>query len=135
MCAWRGRVRGRDHGGLPFAQENLVGADLRGHFAIVLSPFCADSATDDKAVWTRYSRNIASLVRPGGLMLTSALRRCRRYRVGKRFFPSADIDEADLQKVLAEDFAPDSVSVEVRETPEHSDQGYAGILLARARKA
>ena len=112
-----------------------LGAEFRGRFATVLSPFCADSATDDKTVWTRYSRHIASLVRPGGLMLTSALRRCQRYRVGKRSFPSANIDEADMREVLLEDFVADSVSVEVRETPEHSDQGYAGIILASARKA
>ena len=128
----------RSIAGLVPADAGLVdplGAEYRGRFATVLSPFCADSATDDKGVWTRYSRNIASLVRPGGLMLVSALRRCRRYRVGKRFFPSADIDESDMRRVLGQDFLPETVSVEVRQTPEHSDQGYAGIILARARKA
>jgi hypothetical protein len=124
--------------GLVHADAGLVdplGPEFRGHFATVLSPFCADSATDDKAVWNRYSRNIASLVRPGGLMLTAALRRCLRYRVGPRFFPSANVDEPDVQAVLAADFLPSTVSVEVRETPEHLDQGYEGIILSRANKA
>jgi NNMT/PNMT/TEMT family len=112
-----------------------LGNEFRGKFATVLSPYCADSATDDKAVWARYSRNIASLVRPGGVMLTSALRRCRLYKIGTRFFPAADIDESDLRAVLEEDFIPESVEVDVRVVPEHRDQGYEGILLARARKA
>lgn len=130
-------LRGR-MAGLVQADAGLVdpmGPAFRGRFATVISPFCADSITDDKVLWARFSRNIASLVRPGGLMLTSALRHCRSYRVGNRSFPSADVDEADLRAVLAQDFLADSISVEVRETPEHLDQGYSSILLATARKA
>jgi hypothetical protein len=111
-----------------------MGDRYRGYFATVLSPFCADSATDSKDVWARYSRNIASLVRPGGLMLTAALRHCHRYRVGSRYFPSANIDESDLRAVLAQDFLPDSIQVETREVSEHEEQGYSSILLARSRK-
>jgi hypothetical protein len=55
--------------------------------------------------------------------------------VGPRFFPSANVDENDLREILAQDFSPDTIEVEVREVPEHRAQGYAGILLARARKA
>lgn len=112
-----------------------LGSAYRGRFATVLSAFCADSATDDKGVWARYSHNIASLVRPGGLMLTAALRRSRRYRVGSRYFPAADIDELDLRTLLTQDFLPATVQVEVRAVPEQREQGYSGILLARARKA
>jgi hypothetical protein len=111
-----------------------LGPAFRGRFAVVLSPYCADSATDDKAVWRRYSRNIATLVRPGGLMLTAALRRCRRYRVGHRSFPSADVDEHHLRSILEQDFSPATIQVDVREVPGHQAQGYTGILLARAQK-
>lgn len=114
--------------------DDPLGPEYRGFFHTVLSPFCADSATSDKAVWARYSRNIASLVRPGGVLLTAALRKCRQYKVGPRYFPSANVDEGDLAAVLAESFVPASIEVEVREVPEHHDQGYSGILLARAVK-
>jgi len=114
--------------------EDPLGPSFRGSFATVLTPFCADSATGDKAVWARYSRNIASLVRPGGLLLTAALRRCRRYKVGARYFPSANVDEHDLRSILAEDCDPASIEVDVCEVPEHQEQGYSGILLARAYK-
>lgn len=112
--------------------EDPLGRSFRGAFATVLSPFCADSATGDRGVWERYSRNIASLVAPGGRLLVSALRRCRQYRVGARHFPSANIDEADLQTVLLADFPESAVRVEVREVGEHADQGYSSILLACA---
>ncbi len=114
--------------------EDPLGREFRGHFSTVLSPFCADSATADHDVWVRYSRNIASLVQPGGRLLTSALWRCQRYRVGSRYFPSANVDAADLEAVLAADFDGPSIRVEVREVPEHADQGYLGILLARSEK-
>jgi hypothetical protein len=129
----RGRISGlvQADAGLP----DPMGAGFRGRFATVLSPFCADSATDDKAVWARFSRHIASLVAPGGLFLTSSLRHCRSYRVGSRHFTAANIDEADLQAILEEDFVKDSIAIEVRETPEHLAQGYSGIILARARRA
>jgi hypothetical protein len=129
----RGRISGLVQADAGLADP--MGPDFRGHFATVLSPFCADSATDDKAVWARFSRHIASLAAPGGLMLTSSLRHCRRYRVGRRHFSAANIDEADLQAILEQDFIRDTIAVEVRETPEHLAQGYSGIILAHARRA
>jgi hypothetical protein len=133
MALIRNGITGLVHGDAGLVDP--MGTAYRGRFGTVLSPFCADSATDDRAVWSRYCRNIASLVRPGGLFLTAALRRSRRYKVGSRYFPSANIDENDLGEILAEDFNPDTIEVVVREVPEHRGQGYAGVLLARARKA
>lgn len=111
-----------------------MGPASRGQFATVLSPFCAESITSDKGDWARYSRNIASLVRPGGLMLVAALRLSEQYRVGPRHFPSANIDETELGEILLQDFRPDTIRIEVHEVPQHREQGYSGILLARAQK-
>ncbi|MFZ5894587.1 MAG: guanitoxin biosynthesis pre-guanitoxin forming N-methyltransferase GntF [Myxococcota bacterium] len=124
--------------GLLHADASLqypLGRDFHQYFATVLSPFCADSITSDRAVWATYSRNIASLVKPGGRFLTTALRNCQRYRVGPRYFPSANIDESHLRDVLEQDFLPASVRVEIAEVPELADHGYSAILLARADKA
>ncbi len=124
-------------GGLVPADASLpdpLGAGFRGRFATVLSPYCAEAATADKQLWAQYCRNIATLVRPGGYFLTSAVRRCSGYKAGDRFFPATSIDEDDLGQVLAQDFRPDSVEVQVREVPAHRDQGFSGILLARAIK-
>ncbi|MGC4089403.1 MAG: guanitoxin biosynthesis pre-guanitoxin forming N-methyltransferase GntF [Polyangiaceae bacterium] len=124
--------------GLVHADATLadpLGSDYRGFFQTVLSPFCADSITASRDDWFRYSRNIATLVKPGGRLLTTALARCHGYKVGDRFFPSPNVDVADMRGVLLEDFVAASVQVEARAVPEHVGQGYEGILLASADKA
>jgi hypothetical protein len=128
----RSRIAGLLHGDASLSDP--LGPKFRGSFGLVLSPFCADSITNDLVRWHDYCRNIASLVKPGGRFLTAALRACARYRVGARWFPSANVGEADLRSVLERDFRNDSVLVAVAETPELIDSGYVSILLARAEK-
>ena len=76
-------------------------------------------------------RHIAGLVEPGGVFLTAALRRSRSYLVGGKRFPSANVDEHDLRAVLEPEF---DCAIEVREVPEHTRLGYAGIVLATATR-
>jgi hypothetical protein len=100
-------------------------------YATVISAYCADSATDDRATWETFMANITALVGPGGLFLTAALRRCTAYVVGDKRFPSANVDEHDVRHVLARGFSP---RVQVRELEGHEAQGYWGFVLARARR-
>ena len=66
----------------------------------MISAYCAELATDDKITWATYMRRITGLVRPGGTLMTAALRRSRGYRVGGKTFPSPDVDENDMRAVL-----------------------------------
>lgn len=116
------------------SKANPLGVENRGEWPLVLSCYCADSATDNQAVWESYMRNIASLVTPGGILITAALRKTSNYRVGERHFPSANIDEADLARVLRLDFNHRSIMIDVRDVAGHEDQGYSGIILAQATK-
>lgn len=68
---------------------------------VVVSAYCADSATDDLATWALYMHRIAGLVRPGGSLVIAALLHSRGYRVGGRLFPSADVGEEDMRALLA----------------------------------
>ena len=104
---------------------------LDERYATVVSAYCADSATADRATWESYMRHIGGLVEPGGVFITAALRRSRSYLVGGKQFPSADVDEHDLRAVLEPDF---DCAIEVREVPEHARLGYAGIVLATATR-
>ena len=104
---------------------------LEERYATVVSAYCADSATDDRAVWETFMEHITGLVRPGGVFVTAALRRCRHYVVGGKRFPCADIDEDDVRAALARRFA--QPTVEARRLAEHAAQGYSGIVLAWAR--
>jgi hypothetical protein len=99
-------------------------------YATVISAYCADSATGDRATWETFMAHIAGLVRPGGVFVTSALRRCRHYVVGGKRFPCADVDEDDLRAVLERRF--ERATVEWREVADHAAQGYSGIVLAWA---
>ena len=99
-------------------------------YATVISAYCADSATDDRATWETFMGHIAALVRPGGVFLTSALRRCRHYVVGGKRFPCANVDEHDVRAVLERRF--ECTTVEARELAGHAAQGYSGIVLAWA---
>jgi hypothetical protein len=104
---------------------------LEQRYATVVSAYCADSATEDRAVWETFMEHISGLVRPGGVFVTAALRRCRHYVVGGKRFPSADVDEYDVHAVLTRRF--EHATVEARRLAEHSAQGYSGIVLAWAR--
>ncbi len=104
---------------------------LGERYDTVVSAYCADSATADRATWESYMRHIAGLVEPGGVFITAALRRSRSYLVGGKQFPSAHVDEHDLRAVLEPEF---DCAIEVREVPEHARLGYAGIVLATARR-
>lgn len=103
-------------------------------YPTVISAYCADSATDDRATWQLFMRHITGLVRPGGLFVTAALRRCRGYTVAGKTFPSADVDEHDLRAVLRPEFGPLNGSIEVRQVAQESSHGYSAIVLCWARK-
>jgi selenocysteine lyase/cysteine desulfurase len=79
-------------------------------------------------------RHLTDTVRPGGLFVTAALRRCRRYTVGDKVFPGADIDERDLRAVLERDFVIRDARIEVRPVPLAAAHGYSAIVLCQVRK-
>ncbi|MER7274685.1 hypothetical protein ABT369_09530 [Dactylosporangium sp. NPDC000244] len=103
-------------------------------YATVISPYCADSATGDRATWQLFMRHITGLVEPGGLFVTAALRRCRGYTVAGKTFPGADIDEHDIHAVLQPEFAPFDGTIEVRHTGQDTAHGYSAIVLCQARR-
>ncbi|GAA3389451.1 hypothetical protein GCM10020369_39620 [Cryptosporangium minutisporangium] len=118
----------------------LIQADARNprpidrRYSAVVSAYCADSATADRTTWTVFMGHITSMVRPGGLFVTAALRRCRGYHVAGKLFPGADIDEDDVRAVLERDFDVADGDVVVHEVPQGDVHGYSGIVLATARR-
>jgi NNMT/PNMT/TEMT family len=98
-------------------------------YGTVISAYCADSATHDRIAWENLMGNIAGPVRPGGLFITAALRRCNAYVVGYKRFPSANVDERDVRRVLEPRFRS---AIEVRHLAGHAAQGYSSIVLGWA---
>lgn len=112
-----------------------LGAAGRGQYGIVLSCYCADSATADPATCRRYLANIASLLAPGGLLLLACLRRCAAYHIGSRRFPSAQLDERQLRTWLATpELALQIRRMQVAATPRQRAFGYDAVLLTSARR-
>lgn len=113
-------------------ESPLATPDL-GPYDVLVSCFCAESATGDRRVWRRYVRNILRLLAPGGLFITAALRRCRAYHVGPRRFACADIDEDDLATLLGEcGVEPRQLQMEVHRVGLGERLGYDSIVLAAA---
>ena len=113
----------------------LLGPDRHGFYDLLISGFCLDAVSSDKAVWARCMCNVLSMLHEGGLLILHALYRCKAYKVGERMFPGADLSEADLvESLVGKGFARSSIHVRVIPCPENEQNGYAGILVASARK-
>jgi hypothetical protein len=100
----------------------------------VISAYCLDSATAERAAWQSYMTRLVGLVRPGGSLIVAALRRCRGYEVGGRIFPSANINEHDLHAALASFCDQQTLTITVCELGASAAKGYSSIMLARATR-
>ena len=103
-------------------------------YDVVLTNFCAESATSDRDQWRAYMANIVSVLKPGGRLIMSALKGATRYAVGSRSFPAVDISEDDLIELLEETGFPRK-GIDVRSVPADRDtRDYEGLMLAVAEK-
>jgi hypothetical protein len=113
-----------------------LGPERHEFYDLLVSGFCVDAVSSDKAVWHRCMRNVLSTLQEGGLMVMHALHRCKAYKVGDRMFPGADISADDMFKSLLDNgFNRSSIDVQVVPCPENAVYGYSGILMASGRKA
>jgi hypothetical protein len=103
-------------------------------YDVVVSNFCAESATDDRHQWRTCMYNIASLVRPGGKFIISALKGAHSYPVGRKVFPAVSIDETDLAwGLITAGCKPESI--DIRSVPaDRPSRYYQGLMLAPAEK-
>lgn len=107
----------------------------REKYPIVISNYCADSATSSKEVWGAYMNNVFNLLEEDGTILIAALRKCRFYRSGNQLFPSADLDEHDLKDILLKnEFDERSLLIEVKAVPECSYDGFSTVMFASGKK-
>jgi hypothetical protein len=103
-------------------------------YDVVLTNFCAESATADRRTWRRYMANILSLLKRGGWLVMSALVGATRYSDGSHSFPAVDISEDDLVELLEQNGCLRR-SIEVcRVAADRPSRDYQGLMLAVARK-
>jgi hypothetical protein len=78
--------------------------------------------------------NITSLVKKDGFIILSGLRNCECYKVGGIFFPSANINEVDLQNSLIRNGFSLVESIKVCNVPKCSIDGFSSIMFGFAKK-
>jgi hypothetical protein len=103
-------------------------------YDVLLTNFCAESATSDRWQWQAYMTNIVSLLKPGGRLVISALEGATRYSVGSRWFPAVAISEDDMIELLEENGFPRK-TIELRSVPaDRPTRDYKGLMLVFAEK-
>jgi hypothetical protein len=112
-----------------------LGLERVGFYDLVVSGFCLDAVSRDKAVWRDCMRNVLATLRGGGLLVLHALHRCTGYRVANRLFPGADLSVDDLfRSLLANGFVRSTIDIRFASCPENAVYGYSGILMASGRR-
>jgi hypothetical protein len=108
---------------------------IRQKYDVVVTNFCAESATDDRWQWCLFMRNITSLLKPGGKLILSALKEATCYSVGSKIFPAVSIGVDDLAYALVNsDFEPESIVI--NSVPaDRPTRPYQGLMFARAVKS
>jgi hypothetical protein len=108
---------------------------LHQPYDVLLTNFCAESATSEWKQWRTYMANILSVLKPGGWLVISALKGATRYSVGSQSFPAVDISEHELIELLEENGFPRK-GIKVRCAPaDRPTREYNGLMLAVAEKA
>jgi hypothetical protein len=127
----RCKVRRLKHGNLHWPHPLMDGST----YPLVVSCYCADSATHSKVQWRLFMRNLFNLVEPGGTLILSALHNSQNYHVGARCFPSAQVTEQDMYAILSEGhFVQKTLDLHVIPVTEWAEEGFEGIIVARAQK-
>jgi hypothetical protein len=128
-------VRRRVHHLLPcnIKHTSPLGSNQTTAYPLVTAFFVADSVASRKSDWYRYMANIATLVEPGGSLLIAALRNTHYYRVGRALFPSAMVNQHDVERFyLSQGF--EALDIQVAYVPELRDEGFESIILALGEK-
>ncbi len=103
-------------------------------YDVLVTNFCAESATSDRSEWRSFFANIVSLLKPGGTLIMSALSGATSYSVGSRWFPAVDISEEDLFEVLDEEGFKRK-TIEIRSVQaDRPTRDYSGLIFAVATK-
>ncbi len=107
----------------------------KAQFPLVTSFYCIDSITHSKLKWKTAMKNLCGLVEPGGWLIISALRDTKSYKVGKRTFPSANVNEADFYTILGKHgFPKETIDVKIIPSPQWEKDGIKSLLVLSAKK-
>jgi hypothetical protein len=104
-------------------------------YDILVTNYCLDGATDDYEQWRSFFHNVMTMLKPGGILLLSALKGANDYIVGEHRFPAVYLTENDLMEALIEEgFEPQSIHMESLPAADVPTRTYEGVMMVVARK-
>ena len=108
---------------------------IKKRFDILASFYCADSIVSSKKEWENAMENMFRLVKPGGWVILSALRNTIKYKVGNTYFPSANVNERDMHRVLLKNgFDSQTINVKIIPAFDWVKEGIKSLMILKARK-
>jgi hypothetical protein len=120
-------------------QYGLTEVDASSH-QLLMTCFCAESATESKAECLDFIHTTVRAVRPGGLFFGAYIEHSRGYpdydtgttegSYNARKFPAADLDIVDLEHV----FAGSGIAVTACPISTRMRKGYSRVLIATGRR-
>ncbi|MEM1254578.1 MAG: guanitoxin biosynthesis pre-guanitoxin forming N-methyltransferase GntF [Cyanobacteria bacterium P01_H01_bin.21] len=108
---------------------NPLGEAKRNFYPLVTAHYCAEGISLNKDEWRTYMRNIMSMVKPGGRLITSACGSGSYYRVGESCFPSTELNPQDILSCFLDNGFV-NLDIRVRDLPEYSEQGFFYTIFA-----
>ena len=114
------------------ARAHLPLGAANRRYDVVVSNMCLEAAADDLDEWRQCVHNLASLVKPGGILILTTVKRCHAYAVGNTVFQVLDIDEDDLRAALnVAGFVPDTIRCDWAYA-DHPVHPYEGLIFTVA---
>jgi hypothetical protein len=114
-----------------------AGPEHRGKYDIVSMNFVADSITGSRQEWAAIYNNVSSLIKPDGVLVTTALTGAEYWKLGDQVFPAVQIDETDMKRLLEslrfEVLILRTIESEEQDHTSPNFEGYTGMVFAKAR--
>jgi hypothetical protein len=104
-------------------------------YDILVTNYCIDGATDNYEQWRSFFHNAMTMLKPGGILLLSAIKGANYWIVEEHRFPAIYITESDLMEALIEEgFEPQSIHMESLPAADVPTCTYEGVIMVMARK-
>lgn len=95
--------------------------------------FVAESITPHKKEWEKALKNIFSLIRPGGHLILTSLKKSEFYVFDGKKFPAVQIEESDLINIL-EKYHFDMSTLYMKSIDANPYRGYEGMIFIKIQK-
>lgn len=109
----------------------ILGRLSHRQFDVVSSGFCLECISPEEKYFQEFLVKLTAVLRQGGTLILTMLKRAENYKVGDLTFPAFSLDEQYMRAALRR-LKYHWISTET--IPAESDQGYQGIIAITAEK-